>query len=549
MSDLTTIEQDSLYQSAVDQAKTFVKGMLNDEYPNLDLTSGRVLCDLLLEPGAIVNAYNQINIDRVRRETSLYEINQDPTIASTLAVDRILSNFNVTRKSGTKATGYITIFINTSNTFTISQNTNFTINNLSYITTGPYVATTSTLTSTAQRPIIQRTSTTWSVTIPVTAAEVGSSYAAKTGSVVQWVAPPTNYISAVVESDFTGGEDEETNADLINRLDLGVTAAVMGGRRNLESLITTAYPQVLKTSIIGFGDPEMQRDRHNIFSMSTGGKGDIYLRTTAEIYTKTVKKSCTLIDSSTNTFQVTIDKDDYSGFYTIDSIYPITETNYDGSLEIVQEQRGIDLSEETYIVPDVDSIIEGAYSKYQTAVVQFKDPNADLTTLVDNKLDYNFRISGMPLIGDIQDYLSSRAVRNIQSDYLVRAGIPFYVSVSLEIEYVKGDTAVDATAVKNAILEEINKGISSGFNRDGIQSANIIKAAQSVLTGRSVVKTPITLTGKLRKPSGTTLTYLNNYNLEIPEILSESITSRTVSVFTSLSMISVTVEQVETLPV
>ena len=519
--------------------------MLND-YPYLDLEPTRVLNDLLVEPGATVNAYNQINIDRARRSMSLLEIEKDPTLADDIQVDRILSNWKISREEGSKAAGPITIFLSDNTTVSIPRGEVFTAAGLNFVTDTAYVGTSAALQTAADRPIIDLGNGTYSLTIPVEGAEEGSAYKLRRGTQITWTTPVSTYINSSVETDFTGGEDPQTNQDMINQLDNGLAAKAMAGRQNIDALLMDFAPTIKAISSIGMGDPEMLRDSHNIFAIKTGGKTDIYTRTDLKPADVTLTKSCMLVDADQKIFQVLIGREDHPGFYEIAAIVPVGVTNFEGSLEVTQDVRGFDTSEMPYVIPEIYNIVEAAYSRFQTAVVQFKDPTYAGTAVVGDYVDYKVTLTGMPLIDSIQDHIAARRVRNTQGDYLVRAPIPLPVAVSMQIQYVRGDQVVDTAAVREQIVATIN---AFGFDRGSLPVSLLVDAVQETLPDRAVVKTPVTLTGRIRYPSGEYETFVSTTQLDFPSDPDESTSSRTIGAYTDYDIVAVSVEQVETLPV
>lgn len=540
------VQQDPLYAEALEQARLFVRDYLLNKYPYLDLEPTRVLNDVLVEPGAAVNAYDEINAEYVRRQTSLLEIEQDPELASDLAVDRILSNFRTSRREGATASGPVTIFLSSNSTISIPAGEIFTAGALSFVAPIAYVGTVGNITTESERPLTDLGNGVWAMTITVEAAEDGAAYNIRQGTQITWTTPVSSYINSRAEADFSGGEDTQTNASLIEELNDGLTAKVMAGRQNIQALIKAFAPTTRAISCIGFGDPEMLRNSHNMFGLKIGGKADIYVRTDSKPYVATFEKSCTLIDEGEKIFQTLIGRDEFPGFYEIAAIRPLSVTNFGGSLEIVQELRSVDLSELSYVLPEIINITEGAYTRYQVVSVQFRDPTADSSLVAGDTAQYQLDLLGLPLIADIQDHIASRGVRTTLGDYLVRAPIPMQITVSMEIQYVMGDQDVDTAAVQKAVVDTIN---DFGFNRASLPVSLLVDAAQEVLEDRATVKSPVSLSGRLRLPDGTIRNYRTTSQLELPKISEQCASSRTIGIYTDYERVAVSVEQVETLPV
>jgi hypothetical protein len=80
-----------------------------------------VFHDLVLYFNSVLNAAIQENIDRVLKSNSLQAISADPTLADDTIVDQVLSNFNLTRKDGTPASGAATVILSFPETTTVSS--------------------------------------------------------------------------------------------------------------------------------------------------------------------------------------------------------------------------------------------------------------------------------------------------------------------------------------------------------------------------------------------------------------------------------------------
>ena len=537
------ISQAEVTDEQFQESLAFVRQYLSDNYPNLDLQPTRVLHDLLVEPGSTIHALNQANMARLQSSQSLLDINNDPTLADDAIVDKVLSNYRITRLSGQPARGNVVIVLSTQATTVVPEGAEFEGNGLTYQATQTFISVETTPENATERLMTERSDGTYAFTITVEAVETGEQYNVKQGTRLAWTQPSTLYVDSFAEADFAGGEDTETNAQLLARLQNGFATNTIGGRANIRALISETHPTTSDTSIIGYGDPEMLRDGHSIFGLKTGGKADFYPRTSKEILTKRIQKQCVLIDADTGLFQTSIGRNDYPGFYDVQAVYPEDENEFLTGLEVTSFVKGLDFSDLSYPEPDVEGIVEGAYSRFQTAVIQFLSPTTDVDGLVEGESLVTFQVdlTGMPLIGDIQDFISGRGVRNPAGDYLVRAPIPFFVAVTMEIDYYIGDEAVDVDAVKQAVVDAVN---TVGFNLGRVSAARLIDAAHDQITGRASVRSPINMVGKLLMPDGTTRTYSDSYSLDVPDIFDQSVSPRTVGVYTTLDSVSVTVNTV-----
>jgi len=537
MSDLTF---DDLSQDDIDDSKAYLTQFLAEEYPSMDLSVGGVYHDLLLQTAAIFHALNVQLMDQLRRSMSLAEIEADPTLADDEQVDNLLSNYLITRDDGALSAGNVVLIFTMRQNLSISAGTQFTTNGLIFATTATYVGVLSEdqVSSTYQRVMTDLGNGTMSMLVPVQAAEVGPEYNISQGTQFTVSPAPASLILAYAEADFVDGAAVETNEELISRVQDGISAKILSGRGNIESLFRTNFPAVGAMSIMGFGDAEMIRDRHNIFSTSQGGKADIYLKSSPSLVNVLVTKTATLINADEQLWQLTITRDDLPGFYDIASVLPSGSTNVGGSLEIVESVRGLDLSG-TGFIPDIANITEGAFTRYQTAVVQFIDTETDTTDLIEGTTtqDYDVTLEGQPQIAELQDYVNADDQRNPCADYLVRATVPCIVGVEMVITYPAGGDVPDVESIQALIAETIN-GLDYTYTK--LPASLLIDVCHNLLPTGAAITLPITMVGVILKPGGGTLRQRSGNAIEIPELPEEGVSKKTTLFFAETENISIT---------
>jgi len=536
----------------VQQSEEYLIQFLKDQYPSLDLTEGRVFRNLLIRPAAIFHALNQTNIDNLRQSMSLQAIEANPTVADETAVNAVLSNYRVERDPGAKATGQLVIVIRELAATIVNIGTVFTAEGLAFVNTVTFLGVTSqsVILSSTDRLITKRTDGYYSFVIDVEATAVGPQYEVRRNT--RFNAAPTlpNLIDIYSLDNFAGGRSKESNQDLIDRFKLGISPPVFSGRTQIEALMRETAVGLKQVSIIGFSDPEMQRDRHNLFAISTGGKADIYAQTAATPVEVIVTKQAVLVDAENSIWQISIDRNDAPGYYKILAILPENSSLADSSFEILSEVRGLDLTEEdSYFTPEIFSLIEGAYSRYQTAVVRF----VDTTPLTNNTSsssssssgpvtvlrNYSVRLLAMPYIRDLQNLSNTRSTRNPQADYLVRAPIPIFCTINMTINYVFDSDIPDISTVKQALADRV---AGLGFDLGQLPASIVFDAVQGAVAPRGTLTiSPLDMMGILRKPTGELVQLRSSNALVVPNLPEEEITSRTTLFYLSTDAIAVTV--------
>ena len=118
ISDFEVPALDQLNTDDVQQLLARLATQLQELNPSLDLKRG-VFKDTLVYYHAVLEAAIRTNLQRYQSARSLQQIEADPTLADDNVVNEVLSNWGVTRKQGTKATGAITIEITSARSVTV----------------------------------------------------------------------------------------------------------------------------------------------------------------------------------------------------------------------------------------------------------------------------------------------------------------------------------------------------------------------------------------------------------------------------------------------
>ena len=83
---------------------------------------------------------------------------------------------------------------------------------------------------------------------------------------------------------FSGGKDKETTQDIIDRAPTAVAVRNLINDRSVQAVLRNLDSEISYINVVGFGDPEMQRDKTSLFDpyglmpeFHLGGHYDIYL--------------------------------------------------------------------------------------------------------------------------------------------------------------------------------------------------------------------------------------------------------------------------------
>jgi hypothetical protein len=532
LTELDTAEVDAMFA-------TFTQ-LMQERHPDVELTRG-VFHDLVIYFNSVLNASVKANIERVLASNSLLSISADPALAEPALVDKVLSNYNLTRDTGAAAAGEATIVLSLPVQTAISAAITFTADSLVFQPTQSFVALPpgSSAVNANERVMLAVGDGTYVVNILMQAAAVGIAGNIRRGTKLVPDSLINNTVAVFAASDFVNGADPLTNAEYISKLPTGLAAKTIGGRQNFVAALRdqAAFKNIPHFSILGCGDPEQQRDQHGLFPISGGGKVDIYAHTHVAAQEREHVLEAVYVGPGSNgtIWQVTIARDLSPGFYEVTRVAKPLATTATG-YEIVLDSRQSDLTDLDF-QPDIRTVSEGAYTRYQTAVIRFEDTDTPTTGLTVNssKALYSVTTAGLPLIAQLQDFLSDRDVRSRASDVLVKAAVPCFTKISFEIRKSANAADIDTAPIKTAIIAAIR---NVGFSGQ-LHSSVIAGAVYPFLTSGAALGA-IDMFGRIRRPDGSTGYVRDDTLLRVPTDPGRLVTGRTTAFLVDTNDISIT---------
>lgn len=524
---ITDISQ--LDPALVEAAQAELSQLLQERYPEVELTRGVMHDIVAFFAGGVSGGINQTEVNRVLESRSLLAIQENPELADDELVDHVLSNHLISRRTGTRARGEITIVVEGDTTVVVSANSLYTANGVEYRTDSSITARPpeTVISDPNDRVMSPRGDGTFEFSIPATAADVGEVGNARAGAKFTPDIPPQRFVTAFATNDFIGGKLTETNEQMLDRMLDGIPAKVTAGRLNISALVKdqAVFADVRNLSIIGFADEEMTRDQHWIWPGSGGGRIDIYARNDILPQTITIKKTAQLIQvgAGVSTWQFSLDRDDVPGFYEVTGIRRTEDpTDVDGFL-VTSDVRSYHFDDDTW-KPDIQTVSEAVYTRYQTAIIQFED---DLTTITPaletaGEQEYTITVLAQPYIREMQEFLGGYDHRHLAADILVKGAVPCFISVNCDIIKASDETAPDIEEIKTALVNRVN---SFGFV-GVLYASQITDVIHDYLTGTQAVG-KVDLLGRVRRIDGSSLILRGNSELQIPNSPATLVTPRT----------------------
>jgi hypothetical protein len=540
VSDLNSLPTDDVLAT-----RDLLAQMLGDLYPQIHTRGGFIGDAVLLMAGILNEGVANTNIRRYTDSGSLLKISEDPSLADEDTVDAILSNYRVARNTGSQATGNVTVVVSKLLPLTIPNGAIFNANGISFATQAVHAirTTEAAITLPTDRALTDLGNGRYAFSVPITAQTVGEEGMLRRAATLVPAINIPNFVTAYAESDFVNGVDAETNADLLTRLNEGAAVKAWSNRTTTSAMIRAQeeFADIKGISIIGMGDPEMNRDRHTIWPSSLGGRCDIYMRSQNIARLTAITKMATLIEKKAvgGVWQFEIDVDDAPGFYEVVQITQQSDVSETNRFDADSVTRGFALGSGWQ--PDIEQDYEAAFSPFQTAVVRFTDTvtNTDSLTVNSSTAEYIVIVRHMPLVAELQEYISGRAVRGPAGDVLVKAAIPCLLTVQFDISKSTTQETPDTAAIANAIADKVN---NLGFV-NVLHASTIVSTAAPFLSGEMAISN-MDMFGRILSPIGRTVFTRNRDQMWIPDLPAEYITGRTTAILLDPQDIAITVKNV-----
>jgi hypothetical protein len=238
---------------------TFVRERVRQEFPDLAITDVDALTDTLISPMRVL-------LDPIVREVKLTKLRSSLANVESLSdaeVDALMSNFFEPRRSGGFAVGVIRCFF--ANPLSVSltiANPAFGPGGIRFFPTVPQQIT-------ADQMLLNQSGSEFYFDVNYTAENRGDEYNIEADQVTSVAnLPVATRVSNLRR--FRDGSPRENSVDYVARVSTKLSDRTLTVIRGIISELFDNFPTLEKLQVIGFGDPEMERD-----VISGGGMGEV----------------------------------------------------------------------------------------------------------------------------------------------------------------------------------------------------------------------------------------------------------------------------------
>jgi len=236
----------------------FLKTRMRQEYPSLPVQNGDAIVDIVIRP-------IQLLLESFKRELQILRTGQSVRNSAQMRIqdaEDLAANFFVTRRTGSRASGTVRIYFATPTFVSILVSTRFSAGALSFFPTVPQFFRPDTVAA-------QRSGGLYYVDIALIAEAAGEEYNIPAGAITG-ISGLDSAVRVTNLFSFANGSKEETGPELLQRTRSSLTERSLNTRRGIRARIFNDFPSVRNLEVVGFGDPEMQRDK-----ITGSGGGDV----------------------------------------------------------------------------------------------------------------------------------------------------------------------------------------------------------------------------------------------------------------------------------
>lgn len=459
----------------VKAAEAFAVQFLQSNFPTMDLRSGTGVRDLVVRPTATLIALLDLALTQYFSQNTLADAT-DATPQS--VVDGILSNWFVTRKTGSTATISARLYFAQAKTVTLPSSTYFSPDNaLMFYPAQTYVFTASQLTQDVN-------SGEYYIDVNLVSQSADPAFNVESGSLLYFSTFDAYFLHAEINYLVTPASAPETNTQFIERSSSAISTRNLINTPSVKSNLTTAFPTLTDIVPVGMGDPEMLRDKAqvdnpnnpgNLITFHLGGNVDIYCRTP--------------LTSTINQYTADANGD----VVIVGPVYGVSISSIAGgsTADTIPQGATYTTSYSGYSSPGTitDPTQDVGFSSRQTMTLSFGTQYANETI--------SLKVSYFQLISSIQTYLEDSNNRVLSGSYLARGSNIYLLDFVLTPYGSVAPSSTSVTKTIKAYLDSLESGVP--FVMSDLQAS--LKDS-----GIGSFKTPLGVTYSLYKRDYTTST-------------------------------------------
>lgn len=228
---------------------TFIETRLLQEFPDLAIRGGDALTDLLEKPSIVLWDPIVREIQRIKNNLSF----RDPTTLTTDEADALGANLFATRNTGDFSTGVVRIYFATPQPISVAP--------ANFITSqaGLHFFPTAIQSISLDEMLLNLEGSLYYFDVNLRAEQPGDQYNIDVDQLIT-IANITAAVRVTNKRAFKNGMPAETAVEFVDRAQQELTERSLVTLRGIAAVIPTTFPDITRLAVVGFNDPEMQRD-------------------------------------------------------------------------------------------------------------------------------------------------------------------------------------------------------------------------------------------------------------------------------------------------
>lgn len=248
-------------QQDIIEAELIARQILAAKFPDLDLREGTAIRDLVLRPNAFLLALCKKGFDAYFNDNVLAGVDDDTNEEQ---VDNILSNFFLTRNTGTYAVVNARLYFARQKSVTVSQGTSFSTDGARLF----FPATTLVVPDGAL--LYDSYQNEYYVDIDLVASEKGEEYNIAEGSLLYFSNFDPYFLHAEINYLGTKSLGAESNTEFVERAQTAISTRNLINIPSIDSKIKQDFNYVTRVLTVGAGNPFLHRDLVSIKGKQKG---------------------------------------------------------------------------------------------------------------------------------------------------------------------------------------------------------------------------------------------------------------------------------------
>ena len=259
------------------EAEYLTTQILQSKYPDIDVREGTAIRDLTIRPSATLLALVNKALRFYFAQNTIQGVTDETPAAF---VDKLMSNWFISRKSGTKSVINVRLSFARQKSISLQQDTFFSTNGtLKFLPATSFVIPTESLTFDAYN-------NEYYVDVDLTAENVGSDYNLSSGSLLYFSTFDPYFLHGEINYLKQTADDTETNTQFLERAQDAISTRNLINVPSISTKIREDFPIVSEVTSSGMGDSDMYRDQVQVVAptiadpiwIHNGGMVDVYCR-------------------------------------------------------------------------------------------------------------------------------------------------------------------------------------------------------------------------------------------------------------------------------